>query len=145
MTNVRKDDTGKLDITLFFDDLPNAIEAVTEVMQWAITKKQPVPYERGSWQCVDNFQQRYRAAQLRHLLNQAKARQKGHGDYGQDAETGLLELAHIAADAMFALEIAVRKRSGVEKIRPENNSATVYDDMTWAGGGLGAGLHGLGS
>ena len=121
MTTARKDDTGKLDITLFFDDLPNAIEAVTEVLQWAITKRQPAPYERGSWQYVANAQQRYRGAKLRHLLNQAKARQKGHEDYGRDADTGLLELAHIATNAMITLELAVRELNMVGAIRPERN------------------------
>lgn len=114
----RKDDSGKLDITLFFDDLPNAIEGVTEVLQWAVTKKQPVPYERGSWQGVDNFQPRYRAAQLRHMLNAAKAKiSTGASQHlARDHETGLLELAHIATDAMFQLEMAMRE---VKRLRAE--------------------------
>jgi hypothetical protein len=111
----RKDDGGKLDVTLFFNDLPHAIEGVTEVLQWAITKKQPVPYVRGSWQQVPQFQQRYQSAQLRHELNRAKA---GHAQVQStaeplDAETGLMELAHIATDAMFRLEMAMRKRKGL--------------------------------
>lgn len=113
----RKDDSGKLDVTLFFDDLPNAIEAVTEVLQWAVTKKQPVPYERGSWQNVEDFSRRYRGAQLRHQLNRAKAKISGAADGidGEplDHETGLMELAHIATDAMFLLEMAVRKVKGL--------------------------------
>lgn len=116
----RKDDGGKLDVTLFFDDLPHAIEAVTEVLQWAVTKKQPTPYERGSWQAVDDFSRRYRGALLRHQLNRAKAFKADLGHAGNtatgkepvDAETGLLELAHIATDAMFLLEMAVRKAKG---------------------------------
>lgn len=106
----RKDDSGKLDVTLFFDDMPRAIEAVTEVLQWAVTKKQPVPYERGSWQAVEPFQQRYRAAMLRHTLNMAKSKILGVPmERARDAETGLLELAHIATDAMFQLEMAIRE------------------------------------
>jgi hypothetical protein len=107
----RKDDAGKLDITLLFDDMPHALEAVTEVLQWAITKKQPVPYARGSWQGVEPFQPRYRAAQLRHMLNAAKAALAGGAPshLARDHETGLLELAHIATDAMFQLEMAVRE------------------------------------
>lgn len=107
----RKDDTGKLDITLLFDDMPNALEAVTEVLQWATTKKVPVPYERGSWQGVEPFQTRYRAAQLRHMLNAAKAKvsgKVGESHLARDHETGLLELAHIATDALFQLEMACR-------------------------------------
>jgi hypothetical protein len=111
----RKDDSGKLDVTLFFDDLPHAIEAVTEVLQWAVTKKQPVPYERGSWQGVEDFSRRYRGALLRHQLNRAKTLTWGHppGYEPVDAETDLLELAHIATDAMFLLEMAVRKAKGL--------------------------------
>lgn len=106
----RKDDTGKLDITLLFDDLPHALEAVAEVLQWAITKKQPTPYERGSWQRVSDFQRRYRAAQLRHQLDAAKAAITHRVDsvHTRDVETGLLQLAHIATDALFQLEMAVR-------------------------------------
>lgn len=117
----RKDDADKLDVTLFFDDLPHAVEAVTEVLQWAITKKQPAPYERGSWQHVEDFGRRYRGAMLRHTLNRAKAFKADRGHAGtsadgkepRDAETGLLELAHIATDAMFMLEMAVRKTKGL--------------------------------
>ena len=107
----RKDDTGKLDITLLFDDLPHALEAVTEVLQWAVTHKKPVPYARGSWQGVTPFQSRYRAAQLRHMLDSAKQHVTlgVNPEYARDAETNLLHLAHIATDTMFQLEMAVRE------------------------------------
>ena len=107
----RKDDSGKLDVTLLFDDMPHALEAVTEVLQWAITKKQPVPYERGSWQGVEDFQRRYRGAQLRHELNRSKS--KLAGKPAVDHETGLRELAHIATDALFRLEMACRAEKGL--------------------------------
>ena len=107
----RKDDSGKRDVTLLFDDMPNALYAVTEVLQWAITKKQPTPYKRGSWQGVDNFQQRYRAAMLRHVLDAAiTAQATGTPIEDQvDAETELRQLAHQATDALFQLEMAIRK------------------------------------
>lgn len=112
----RKDDGGKLDVTLFFDDLPHAIEAVAEVLQWAITKKQPAPYARGSWQVVEPFQPRYRAAQLRHILDAAKtATMTGTPqEFTRDHETGLLQLAHNATDAMFQLEMAIRKLKTIQ-------------------------------
>ena len=108
----RKDDTSKLDVTLLFDDLPHALEAVTEVMQWAITKKQPTAYVRGSWQGVPGGERRYRAAQLRHELNRAKSVLAGRDTV--DHETGLEELAHIATDALFRLEQACRKKAGID-------------------------------
>lgn len=115
----RKDDSNKLDVTLFFNDMPHAIEAVTEVLQWAVTKKQPLPYVRGSWQGVEDFQRRYQGAHLRHQLNRAKAKMLTFDPISRtdfepvDEETGLLELAHIATDAMFMLEMAVRKINGL--------------------------------
>jgi Domain of unknown function (DUF5664) len=116
----RKDDSNKLDLTLLFDDCPHALEAVAEVLQWAITKKQPKPYERGSWQHVEDFQRRYRAAMLRHTLGAAKSHMGGNGgatvggiEAQRDKETGLLELAHIATDAIFQLEMAIRKEKGI--------------------------------
>jgi hypothetical protein len=114
----RKDDGAKLDLTLLFDDCPHALEAIAEVMQWAVTKKKPVPYERGSWQAVEPFQQRYRGAALRHELNSAKAVLAGSAgtpEEARDPETGLLELAHIATNAVFRLEKAVRALKGITK------------------------------
>lgn len=107
--NARKDDGGKLAVNLFFDDLPHAIEAVTEVLQWAVTKKKPLPYEPGSWQGVAI--DRYRAAQLRHMLDAAKeAKMLGVPSHlTRDKETELLQLAHNATDAMFQLEMACRE------------------------------------
>lgn len=111
----RKDDSGKIDLTLLFDDCPHALEAVAEVLQWAVTKKQPKPYERGSWQGVEPFQERYRAAMLRHVLGAAKERLSNGLPIEQttDHETGLLQLAHIATGALFQLEMAVRKIKGI--------------------------------
>jgi hypothetical protein len=105
----RKDDSGKLDMSLL-EDVPRALEGIVEVMQWAITKKQPTPYERGSWQYVDSFKQRYMAAMRRHISKRDKAR-LGEGDRFEplDAETNLMELKHIATNAIFLLEMAMRE------------------------------------
>lgn len=118
----RKDDSGKLDMTLL-DDMPNAIEAVVEVMQWAITKKLPVPYVRGSWQGVSA--DRYRAAIERHhsasrkqsVISRMASRNsltvKRDVDiearFMRDGETNLLHLAHIACSALMALENTIRE------------------------------------
>ena len=105
----RKDDSGKLDMTLL-DDMPRALEAVVEVMQWALTKKKPIPYERGSWLGVEA--DRYRAATLRH--NTASAKQASTCPQSlparlqKDDETGLLHLAHMACSALMALENTLR-------------------------------------
>lgn len=106
----RKDDGGKLDMTLL-DDMPRALEAVVEVMQWVVTKKKPTPYERGSWLGV--HADRYRAAILRH--NTAAAKQESASPeslaarFQLDAETKLLHLAHLACSALMALENTLRE------------------------------------
>lgn len=104
----RKDDSGKLDMTLL-DDMPNALEAVVEVMQWAITKKAPTPYERGSWLGV--HADRYRAAILRHRTAAAKqaALSGKPARFERDEETNLPHLAHEACSALMALENALRE------------------------------------
>lgn len=104
----RKDDSGKLDMTLL-DDMPRAVAAVVEVMQWAITKKAPKPYDRGSWLGV--HADRYRAALLRHNRDAAQQASVGNkpARFERDKETNLLHLAHIACSAMMALENALRE------------------------------------
>ncbi len=113
----RKDDSGKLDMTLL-DDMPRAIKAVVGVMQWAITQKKPAPYHRGSWQAV--APDRYRAARERHHNaqgEQASLHRMGmeaesplsEPRYQLDAETRLLHEAHIACSALMALESIIRE------------------------------------
>jgi hypothetical protein len=103
----RKDDGGKLDMTLF-DDMPRALAAVAEVMQWAITEKKPVPYTRGSWLGVKP--DRYRAAILRH--NTAACKDMCEPRFSRDDETNLLHLSHIACSALMALENTLREIEG---------------------------------
>jgi hypothetical protein len=109
----RKDDSGKLDMNLL-DDMPRAVAALVEVMQWAITEKKPTPYERGSWQAVSA--DRYRAAIKRH--DRAACEQATGSCVGstilparlqRDPETSLLHLAHQACSAMMALENVLRE------------------------------------
>lgn len=104
----RKDDGGKLDMNLL-DDMPRALKAVVEVMQWAIVDKKPVPYERGSWLGVPA--DRYRAAIKRH--DRSAAEQASNtglaARFQRDDETNLLHLAHAACSAMMALENTLRE------------------------------------
>lgn len=105
----RKDDRGKLDMNLL-DDMPRALKAVVEVMQWAIVDKKPVPYGRGSWLGV--HADRYRAAIKRHersAAEQATAPDAAAARFQRDDETNLLHLAHAACSAMMALENTLRE------------------------------------
>lgn len=105
----RKDDSGKLDMNLL-DDMPRAMRAIVEVMQWAITEKKPEPYKRSSWLGVSA--RRYRAAIMRHNRDAChQATQMATLDepeYQRDPETNLLHLAHMACSAMMALENTLR-------------------------------------
>ena len=108
LPTARKDDSGKLDMNLL-DDMPRAIKAVVEVMQWAIVDKKPVPYERGSWLGVEP--DRYRAAIKRHERSAAEqATADVPARFQRDPETNLLHLAHTACSAMMALENALREQ-----------------------------------
>ena len=104
----RKDDSGKLDMTLL-DDMPRALAAVVEVMQWAITQKHPTPYDRSSWLGVSA--DRYRAAIGRHNNDAAKQASIDGAPvrFQRDDETRLLHLAHQACSAMMALENTLRE------------------------------------
>ena len=120
----RKDDSGKLDMTLL-DDMPLALAAVVLVMQWAITEKQPVPYERSSWLGV--HPDRYRAAIQRHNL----AACAGAADTNEparfqcDDESGSLHLAHIAVSALMALELTLREAQRQPEQKPPEDTTTV--------------------
>lgn len=106
-TTARKDDSGKLDMNLL-DDMPRALKAVVEVMQWAIVDKKPVPYVRGSWLGVEP--DRYRAAIKRHERAAAEqATADTPARLQRDDETHLLHLAHTACSAMMALENTLRE------------------------------------
>lgn len=106
----RKDDSGKLDMTLL-DDMPLALEALVKVMQWAVQDKKPKPYERGSWLGV--HADRYRAAILRHMRDATDQARPGKSPFSarfqRDKETNLLHLAHVACSAMMALENTLRE------------------------------------
>lgn len=104
----RKDDSGKLDMTLL-DDMPRALAAVVQVMQWAVVDKKPVPYGRGSWLGV--HPDRYRAACGRHTNDQGRqVLDNGQAPRFQlDQETKLLHQAHIACSALMALENTIRE------------------------------------
>lgn len=106
----RKDDTGKLDMNLL-DDMPRALKAVVQVMQWAVEDKKPVPYDRGSWLGVQP--DRYRAAiQRHHREANEQSSQMATLDYARfqkDKETNLLHLAHEATSALMALELTLRE------------------------------------
>ncbi len=70
---------------------PGFIESVGKVLTFGAEK-----YEPNNWQKVENAEDRYYAAALRHLLAWR------HGEK-IDEESGLNHLAHVATNIMFLL------------------------------------------
>lgn len=82
----RKDDQDKNRLDLIE---PEFIEGVGKVLTFGAEK-----YEENSWQKVDNAENRYYAAAMRHLL----AWRRGEKI---DPESGLSHLDHVACNMMF--------------------------------------------
>jgi hypothetical protein len=99
----RKDDTGKLRMELLMD-MPRALAGVAEVLTWAVTKKKPEPYVPGSWQHVEDYYRRYSGALMRHQNNIQR-----NGQFVLDHETQLLDLFHLATDALILAELTARE------------------------------------
>lgn len=91
-----KFDGDKPRMDLLVSGCPNALEAIAGVLTFGAKK-----YAAHSWQTVPNADERYLAAQLRHIT----AVQKGEVN---DPESGLHHLAHAACNALFILELALR-------------------------------------
>lgn len=92
-----KFDGDKARVDLLLDGCPKAIEAVSQVLTFGAKK-----YADHSWQGVDKGPSRYKAALLRHLLAHAAGERL-------DSESGLSHLAHAACNAMFILELELKK------------------------------------
>ena len=84
----RKFDNGKLRWEL----LPwDSVEKVVDILTYGAEK-----YEEESWKKVDDAENRYFAALLRHLIAYKQGRDI-------DSESGKLHLAHAATNALFLL------------------------------------------
>ena len=84
----RKDDTGKNRLDLIE---PEFIESVGKVLTFGASK-----YEPNNWQNVEDGEDRYYAAALRHLMAYRRGEEK-------DPESGLSHLEHAACNIMFLL------------------------------------------
>lgn len=92
-----KHDKGKSRVDLLLDGCPNAIKSVSDVLTFGAKK-----YADHSWQGVENGSSRYKAALMRHLLAHSS------GELN-DPETGLSHLSHVACNALFILELELKK------------------------------------
>lgn len=87
-----KHDQDKPHMNLLLQEIPNALVEVSKALRMGELK-----YGRENWKKVDNLEDRYLAALLRHLV----AIQMGEK---QDKESGLSHLAHVAVNALFLLD-----------------------------------------
>lgn len=84
----KKDDQGKNRLDLIN---PKFIEGVGEVLTYGASK-----YSADNWQNVDDAENRYYAATLRHLLAWRTGEKL-------DEESGLSHLKHVATNIMFLM------------------------------------------
>lgn len=92
-----KYDADKPRMDLLLGDMPRALIEVGKVLTFGADK-----YSPGNWIHVENAEQRYRAAGMRHDLALSMGEQL-------DSETGLHHLAHEACCVLFRLELALRE------------------------------------
>lgn len=77
-------------------DFAHALSAVADVGTFGAKR-----YSRGGWQSVENGQQRYLDACMRHLLAHGKGE-------AMDAQSGLSHLSHAAWNLLAILELDAR-------------------------------------
>lgn len=92
-----KYDADKPRMDLLLSGCPLALEAVSSILTFGAKK-----YSAHSWQTVERGDERYLAALLRHLTAHAKGEKL-------DPESGMSHLAHAACNAMFILELELKK------------------------------------
>lgn len=98
-----KADGGKIRPALLIEGMPLALQAVSAVLTYGAEK-----YEDGGWQSVDP--KRYGDAKLRHTLALASGE-------ATDSESGLLHEAHEVCNALFILELKLRKLTARQRRR----------------------------
>ena len=109
MTEGYKEEDGKVDMSLLFEDMSSALVRVADVLTWACTTKAN-PYPRSGWLLVKDGQRRYLAAQQRHETTRAILQAAAWGTVEPfDVESNKSHLAHIACNALIRLEIACRE------------------------------------
>ena len=99
MSKGLKFDGEKVQMDLLFEGMPDALEAVGKVMTFGAKK-----YAPNNWKLVDNAQTRYRGAQIRHALAQAKGEVV-------DAESLLPHAAHEACCVLFKLQLLLEEQN----------------------------------
>lgn len=93
-----KHDQDKPHMNLLLQEVPNALVEVSKALRMGEEK-----YGRGNWRIVENKEDRYLAALMRHLV-------AIHQGEHKDSESGLSHLAHVAVNALFLLDGSVNEK-----------------------------------
>lgn len=93
-----KFDGGKPQPGLLIDGVPRALSRVADVLTFGAKK-----YKAHSWKQVENGQERYNDAKVRHQLA------AGRGEV-YDPESGIEHLAHEACNILFLLELMLEQK-----------------------------------
>lgn len=94
----RKDDDGKVDLTLVTEGFPRALIAVAELSMFGAKK-----YGRHNWHHVADGYNRYTKAMLRHYLDEAVTE--------VDNDSELQHIVHTVWNALARLELHLRGQS----------------------------------
>lgn len=114
----KKYDEGKIRAGLVLGDFAAALEAVSLVGTFGAQK-----YSDSNWLMVDNAQERYDDAMLRHWLEDKISTTSGKGS-GYDSESGILHIAHVAWNALAVLELELRSDSRLLKRIPNDECSS---------------------
>ena len=95
-----KYDTGKPRIYEMIEDFKEPLMEVAKVWEFGADK-----YAKHNWAYVDNAEDRYSNALLRHMLE---------GDT-RDDESGLLHASHVAWNAIARLYFIIQKNKEIKK------------------------------
>lgn len=98
-----KFDGGKAQPGLLIDGVPRALSRVADVLTFGAKK-----YKAHSWKQVENGQERYNDAKVRHQLA------AGRGEV-YDPESGIEHLAHEACNILFLLELMLEQKEKYER------------------------------
>jgi len=103
---------------------PKAIKEVAKVLTFGAQK-----YDEDNWKKLDNLQNRYTGASLRHIF----AIMEGED---LDPETECYHEAHAICCLLFKLEAKLEARSkeeGLRESKPVKHQASIFDDVPTRG------------
>lgn len=116
----KKFDSDKPRMSLLIDGCPRALLETGNVLTFGARK-----YADHDWLNVPNAIARYKSALIRHELAKAKGETV-------DPESGLLHSAHIACNALFILELELRKLESKSMVDLNVSEADFAEAMMYA-------------